>query len=171
MTNLDSILKQRRHIANKGLHSQSYVLSSSHIWMWELDHQEGWVWKIYFLELWCWRILLRVQWTIKIKTVNPKRNQPWIFIGRTDAEAETPILWPPDAKSWLIGKDPGAGKDWRQKKKGVSEEEMVSWHHWLNEHAFEDSGGQRSLVGYPGLQRVRHDLATEQQATCITHSL
>ena len=99
MTNLDSILKQRRHIANKGLHSQSYVLSSSHIWMWELDHQEGWVWKIYFLELWCWRIFLRVHWTIKIKTVNPKRNQPWIFIGRTDAEAETPILWSPDVKS------------------------------------------------------------------------
>ena len=84
----------------------------------------------------------------EIKPVNPKGNQPWTFIGRTDAEA--PILWPPDAKSWLIGKDPDAGKDWGQEEKGVTEDEMVGWHHRLNEHEFEqtlgDSEGQGSLA-------------------------
>ena len=86
----------------------------------------------------------------KIKPVNPKGKQPWIFIGRTDAEAETPILWPPDAKSWFIGKDPDVGKDWRQEEKGVTEDERVGWHHWLNGHEFEqtlgDNDGQESLV-------------------------
>ena len=86
----------------------------------------------------------------EIKTVNPKGNQPWIFIGRTDAKAEAPILWPPDMKSQLIGKDPDAGKDWRQKEKGMTEFEMVRWHHRLNRHEFEqtpgDSGEQRSLT-------------------------
>ena len=86
----------------------------------------------------------------EIKPVSPKGNQPQIFIGRTDAEAEAPILWPPDAKSWLIGKAPDAGKDWRQEEKGMTEDEMVAWHHWLNEHEFEqvpgDGEGQGSLV-------------------------
>ena len=82
-------------------------------------------------ELWCWRRLLRVPWTARSKPVNPKGNQSWIFIGRTDAEA--PILWPPDAKCWLIWKDPDAGKDWRQEEKGTTEDEMVGWHHWLDE--------------------------------------
>ena len=86
----------------------------------------------------------------EIKPVNPKGNQPWIFIGRTDAEAEAPILWPPDVKSWLIWKDPDAGKDWGQEEKGVTEDEMAGWHHRLNEHEFEqtqgDSEGQRSLA-------------------------
>ena len=77
----------------------------------------------------------------EIKPFNPKGNQPWIFIGRTDAEAETPVLWPPDAKSWLIGKDPDAGKDWRQEEKGTTEDEMVGWHHWLNGHEFEQTPG------------------------------
>ena len=87
------------------------------------------------LELWCWRRLLRVPLDSKeIKPVNPKGNQPWIFIGKTDAEAETPILWPPDAESWLTGKDPDAGKDRRQEEKGVTEDEKVRWHHWLNGH-------------------------------------
>ena len=92
-------------------------------------------------ELWCWRRLLRV---------HPKGDQPWIFIGRTDTEAKTPTLWPPDAKSRLTGKDPDAGKDWGQKKKGTTENEMVGWHHWHNGDKFEQtpgaSGGQRSLV-------------------------
>ena len=92
-------------------------------------------------ELWYWRRLLRV---------HPKGDQPWIFIGRTDTEAKTPTLWPPDAKSRLTGKDPDAGKDWGQKKKGTTEDEMVGWHHWHNGDKFEQtpgaSGGQRSLV-------------------------
>ena len=86
----------------------------------------------------------------EIKPVNPKGNQPWIFIGRTDAEAEAPILWPPDEKNWLIGEDPDAGKDWGQEEKGTTEDEMVGWHHWFNGHGFEqtlgDGEGQRSLV-------------------------
>ena len=92
-------------------------------------------------ELWYWRRLLRVPWTAEIQPVHPKGNQSWIFIGRTDVEAETPILWPPDAKTWLIGKDPDAGKDWRREEKGMTEDEMVGWHHWLNEHEFEWTPG------------------------------
>ena len=84
-------------------------------------------------DLWCWRRLLRVPWTAKeIQPVHPKGNQSRIFIGRTDVEAEIPILWPPDVKNWLIGKDPDAEKDWRQEEKGMTEDEMVGWHHWLN---------------------------------------
>ena len=123
--------------------------SSSHIWMWELDHKEGWT-----PENWCFWTMVLVK-TLEspldckeIKPVNPKKNQPWIFIGRTEAEAL--ILWPPDEKSQLIGKDPGAGKDWRQEVKGVTEDEMVGWHHRLDGHEFEqtprDSEGQRSLA-------------------------
>ena len=102
-------------------------------------------------ELWCWRRLLRVSWTARRSNpVNPKRNQSWIFIGRTDAEAETPILWPPDAKNWLTGKDPDAGKDWRWEEKGMAEDEMVGYHHCLSGHEFEqtpgESGGQGSLA-------------------------
>ena len=105
----------------------------------------------------------------KNKPVNPKGNQPWIFIGRTDAEAEAPILWPPDVKSRLIGKDSDDGKHWGQEEKGVTEDEMFRWHHLLNGHEFEqtlgDSEGQGSLVccmQSMGLQRVRHDLGNEQ---------
>ena len=86
----------------------------------------------------------------EIKPINPKGNQSCIFIGGTDAEAETPILWPPDAKNWLFRKDPEAGKDWRQEEKGMTEDEMVGWHHWLNGHGFEQAlgvgDGQRSLA-------------------------
>ena len=125
------IKKQRHSFANKGLSSQSYGFSSSHVWMWELDYKESWAPKN-----WCfWVVVLEktlaspLDWK-EIRSVNPKGNQSWIFIGRTDAEAEAPILWPPDAKSWLIGKDPDAGKDWRQKEKGMTENEMVGWHPW-----------------------------------------
>ena len=149
MPNLDSILKKQRHcFGNKGPSSQSYGFSSSHVWMWELDHKEDWVPKN------------RCFWTVvlentlenllgfkEIKSVNPKGNQPWIFIGSIDTEA--PILWRPDAKSQLIWKDPDAGKDWRQKEKGMAEDEMVRWHHWLNGHelqqTLEDGEGQESL--------------------------
>ena len=145
------IKKQRYHFVDKGPYSQSYGLSSSHVWMWELDHKEGWVPKN-----WCFRIVV-LEKTLKspldskeIKPVNPKGNQPWIFIGRADAKVEAPLLWPPDVKSQFTGKDPDAGKNWRQKEKGVTEEEMVGWHHWLNGHEFEqtsgDSEGQGSLA-------------------------
>ena len=101
----------------------------------------------------------------EIKSVNPKGNQFWIFIRRTDAEAETPILWPPDVKNWLIGKDPDAGKDWRQEEKGTTEDELVEWHHQLNGHEFEQApgvgDGQASLMLLVGLQRAGHDWATE----------
>ena len=99
--------------------------------------------------------------------VHPKGNQSWIFIGRTDAEAETPILWPPDAKNWLIGKDPDAGKDWRQEEKGTTEDEMAGWHHQLDGHEFEWTPGVGWWTGRPGVlrfmgtQRVGHDWATE----------
>ena len=94
-------------------------------------------------ELWCWRRLLRVPWMARKKKnpVNPKGNQSWIFTGRTDAEVETPILWLPDAKNWLTGKDPDAEKDWRQEEKGTTEDEMVGWHHRLNGHEFEETPG------------------------------
>ena len=100
-------------------------------------------------ELWSWRRLLRVLWTAR-RSNHHKGNQSWIFTGRTDAEAETPVLWPPDAKNWLIGKDPDAGKDWGQEEKGTTEDEMAGWHHWLDGYEFEqtpgDGGGQGSLV-------------------------
>ena len=85
----------------------------------------------------------------KIQLVNPKWNQSWLFIGRTDAEAETPILWTPDVKKWLTGKDPDAGKDWRWEEKGMTEDEMVGWHHWLNGHEFEQAPG--AVDGQEGL--------------------
>ena len=138
MTNLDSLLKkQRHHFADKGLYSQSYGLSCSHVWMWEFDHKEGWA-----MKNWClWNVpektLESPLDSKEIKPVNPKGNQPWIFIGRTDAEAEAPILWPPDVKNWLIGKYPDAGKVWRQEKKGMTENEVVEWYHWLDGYEFE----------------------------------
>ena len=103
----------------------------------------------------------------EIKPINPKGNQAWIFIGRTDAEAETPILWPPDAKNWLIGKDPDAGKDWRQEENRMTEDEMVGWHHWLNGHKFEqalqvdDGWGSLVCCSSWGLKRVRRNWLTE----------
>ena len=109
--------------------------------MWELDHKEGWA-----LKNWCfWSVVLKKTLVSpldskEIKSVNFKGNQSWIFIGRTDVEAETPILWPPDAKSWLIGKDPDAGKDWRWEK-GMTEDEMVGWHCRLDGHEFECTPG------------------------------
>jgi len=107
-------------------------------------------WRIDAFESWCWRSLLSPLDCKVIKPVNSKENQPQIFIGRTGAEAEAPILWPPNEKSWHIGKDPDAGQDWGQEEKSATEDEIVGWHHWLDGHTFEqtpgDSGGQRSLV-------------------------
>ena len=106
----------------------------------------------------------------EIQPINPKGDQSWIFIGRTDAEAETPIVWSPDAKNWLIGKDPDAGKDWRQKVKGTTQDEMVGWHHRLDGHGFEQAprvgDGQGSLVCCsPWGRRIRHDWVTELNPT------
>ena len=130
MTNLDSMLKKRHYFANKGLSSQGYGFSSSHVWMWELDYTESWV-----LKNWCfWTVVLSPLDCKEIQPVHPKGNQSWIFIGGTDAEAETSILWPPDVKNWLIWKDPDAGKAWRPEEKGTREDEMVGWHHWLDGH-------------------------------------
>ena len=123
-------LKQRHYFTNKGPSSQSSVFSSSHVQMWEMDYKESWAPKN-----WCfWTMMLKKTPESpldckQIQPVHPKGNQSWIFIRRTDAEAETPILWPHDAKNWLIGKDPDAGKDWRQDEKGTTEGEMVGWHH------------------------------------------
>ena len=117
---------QTYHFADKGPHSQSYGFSSSHVWMWELDYKESWTPKN-----WCfWTVVLEKTLespldSKKIKPVNFKGNQPWILFGRADAEAETLILWPPDVKRQLIGKDPHAGKDWGQEEKAVAEDEMV----------------------------------------------
>ena len=131
------IKKQRHYFANKGPSSQSYDFSSSPVWMWELDYKESWV-----LKNWCfWTVVLEKTFEIpldckEIQPVHPKGDQSWVFIGRTDAEAETLILWPSDAKSWLIGKDRDAGKDWGQEEKGSTEDEMVGWHPWLDGHGF-----------------------------------
>ena len=106
---------------------------------WTIKKAEGW--RIDAFELWCQRRLLRVPWTARRAKVNPKGNQSWIFIGGTDSEAEAPILWPPDGKSQLIGKDPDAGKDWGQEEKGMTEGEMVGWHYQLNGHEFAQTPG------------------------------
>ena len=145
------IKKQRRYFANKGPSSQSYGFSSSHVWMWELDYKESWV-----LKNWCfWTVVLEKTLESplnckEIQSINPKGDQSWIFIGRTDVEAETPILWPPDRKNWIIGKDPDVGKDWRREEKGMTEDEMVGWHHQLDGFEFEQApgvgDGQGSLV-------------------------
>ena len=131
------IKKQRHYFANKGPSNQSCGLSNSHVWMWELDYIESWG-----LKNWCF-------WTMVEKTlespldckeilpVHPEWNQSWIFTGKTNAEAETPVLWPPDVKNWLIWKAPDVGKDWRWEEKGATEDEIVGWHHWLNGHEFE----------------------------------
>ena len=143
------IKKQKRYFANKGPYRQSCSFSSSHVQMWRLNN------KVWALKSWCfWTVVLEKTlespMDYKINPVNPKGNQSWIFIGRTDAEAEAPILRPPDVKSWLVRKNPDAEKDWRQEEKGTTEDEMVGWHYWLKGHEFEqtlgDNEGQRSLV-------------------------
>ena len=136
MTNLDSILKSRDIIFLTKVHLvKAMVFFSSHVWMWELDHKEGCT-----LKNWCfWTVMLEktLESSLdykEIKPVNFQGNQSWIFIRRTDAEAQTPILWPLDVKNWLIGKDPDAGKDWKQEEKGTTKDEMVGWYHLLNGH-------------------------------------
>ena len=140
--------------------------------MWELDYKERWA-----LKNWCfWSVVLEKTLGSpldckEIQPVNPKGNQSWIIIGRTDAEAETPILWPPDVKNWLIWKIPDAGRDRRQEEKGMTEDDTTSgggWHHWLNRHEFEQAPnlswwwtGKPGVLQFMGSQRVGHDWATE----------
>ena len=157
------IKKQRYQFANKDLYSQSYGFSSNHVWLWEMDHKEGWA-----LKNWCFLTVV-LEKTLEspldsneIQPINPKGNQPWIFIGRTEAEAEAPILWPPDAKNSLIGKDSNVGKYWRQEEKGMTEDKMVGCYHQHNGHEFEqaprDGEGQGSLACCsPWGHRVRHN--------------
>ena len=143
--------KQRHYFANKVPPSQGYHFSSSHVWMWEMNYKESWVPKN-----WCfWTVVLEKTLASpldckEIQPVHPKGDQSWVFIGRTDTEAETPILWPPDAKSWLIGKRPWCWERLKEEEKGTTEDEMVGWHHWLNGHEFEqapgDGEGQESLA-------------------------
>ena len=151
---IQCIKKQRHYFAYKGLYSQSYGFSCSHVWMWELDHQEGWTPKKWYF----WTVVLEktLESHLNSKEIKPgspqgiQSCQSWIFIGRTDAEAEAPILWPPDVRSRLFGKDSDAGKDWGQEERGVTEDEMLGWHLWLSGHVFEqtlgDSEGQRRLA-------------------------
>ena len=129
------IKKQRHYFANKDMSSQGYGFSNSNVWMWELNCKESWT-----LKNWCFWIVV-LEKTLEspldckeIQQVNPERNLSWIFIGRTDTEAETPIFWPSDVNNWPIGKDPDAGKDWRQEEKGAAEDEMAGCHHRLNGH-------------------------------------
>ena len=138
MTNPDSILKSRDITLPTKVHLvKAMVFPVVMLWMWELDYKESWEPKN-----WCfWTVVLEKTLESpldckEIQPVHPKGNQSWIFIGRTDAEADTPILWPPDAKNGLIVKDPNAGKDWGQEEKGTTEDEMVGWHHWLIGHEF-----------------------------------
>ena len=165
------IKKQRHYFANNPC-SQNYGFSSGHVRMWELDYKQSWAPKN-----WCFWTGEALEKTLEspldckeIQSVHPKGNQPWIFIGRTDAEAEAPILWPPDAKYWLTGKDPDAEKDWRQEEKGTTEDEMVGWHHRLDGPECEQAPGVGDEQG--GLaccsswgRRVGHNWTTELNLT------
>ena len=160
------IKKQRHYFANKGPSYQSYGFSSGHVWIWELDYKESWA-----LKNWCfWTVVL--DRTLKslldckeIQPVHSEGDQPWDFFGRNDAEAETPVLWPSHAKSWLIGKDSDAGRDWGQEEKGMTEDEMAGWHHGVDGRESEWTpgvgDGQGGLVCWDSWGRKESD-TTEQ---------
>ena len=142
LSNLDSILKNRdialQTKINKGLSSQSYGFSSGHVWMWELDYKESWALKNWFF----WTVVLEKMLESpldckEIQLVHPKGNQSRVFIGRTDVEVETAILWPPDGKNWFIWKDPDDGRDWRWEEKGMTEDEMVGWYYRVDGNEIE----------------------------------
>ena len=174
MTNLDSIFKSRDITLPAGPSSQGYGFSSGHIWMWELDHKESWVPKH-----WCfWTVVLEK--TLEnpldckeIPPVHPEGDQSWVLIGRTDVEAKTPLLLPPEMESWLIWKDPDAGKDWRQEEKGMTENEMAGWPHWLDGHEFEWTPGagdrQGGLVCWDSWGRKESD-TTERLIWSDSHT-
>ena len=167
MTNLDSIFKSRDiTLPTKVRLTQDDGFSSGHVWMWELDCEESWASKN-----WCfWTVVLEKTLESpldykKIQPVHSKGDQPWVFFGRNDAKAETPVLWPPHAKSWLTGKDSDAGKDWGQEEKGTTEDEMAGWYHWLNGHESEWTprvgDGQGDLACWDSWGRKESD-TTEQ---------
>ena len=181
--NRDSVLKKHRHnFPNKGLYSQSYGFLTSQVWMWELDHKEGWLLKNWWFQTVVLEKTLESPLDSKeIKPVHTKWNQPWILVGRTDAKAEPPILWPPDAE--LIGKHPDAGKDWRQKEKREAKGETVGWHvdgcHELDgsilngcefEQTLRDSGGQGSLACCSPWGHKKKDTTEQQQPESILQS-
>ena len=178
MTNLDSILKSRDITLPTKFH-----LVKAMVFPLVMYGCESWTVKkaehrrMDAFELWCWKRLLRVPWTTRRSNqFHPKGVQSWVFIGRTDAEAGTPILWPPDVKSWLIWKDPEAEKDWGQEEKEVTEDEMVGWHHRLDGHGFGCTpgvgDGQGGLVCCSSWGcRVRHDWATELNWTELSGKL
>ena len=158
------LIKEQRHcFASKGPSSQGYGFSSGHVWMWELDYKESWAPKN-----WCfWTVVLEKTLESplnckEIQLVHPKGNQSWVFIGRTVAKGETPILWPPDMKNWLIWKDPYAGRDWGQEEKGITEDEMVGWHHWVNGHEFEWTLGVGDGQGWITWRAAVHGFAKSQ---------
>ena len=138
MTNLDSIFKSRDITLSTKVRHQGYEFTSSHVWMWELDYKKRWV-----LKNWCfWTVVLEKTLESpldckEVQPVHPKGNRSWVFIGRTDIKAETPVFWPSDVKSWLIWKDLMLGKIEGWRRKGTAEDEMVRWHHRLNGHEFE----------------------------------
>ena len=169
MTNLDSILKSRDITLPTKVHLVKAMIFPIVMYGWELDYKESWVLKNWFF----WTVVLEktlespLDWK-EIQPVHPKGNQFWIFIGRTDAKPEVPILWPPDARNWHIWKDCDAGKDWRQEEERKTEDEMVGWHHWLNGHESEHlqemvKDRESSTLQSMGSQRVRHNWVTEQQ--------
>ena len=151
MTNLDSISKAETLLCQQRLSSQGYAFSSSHVWMWELDYKGSWA-----LNNWCfWTVVLEktLESPLDCKEIQPvpsEGDQPWDFFGRNDAKAEAPLLWPPHAKCWLIGKDSAAGRDWGQEEKGTTEDEMAGWHHGLDgcesEWTLGDGDGQGGLA-------------------------
>ena len=142
MGNRQHIKKQRHYFANKGPSSQGYGFSSTHVSMWKLDCEEGRAPKN-----WClWTVVLEktLESPLDCKEIQPvhsEGDQPWDFFGRNDAKAETPIVWPPHAKSWLIGKDSDAGRNWGREEKGTTEDEMAGWHHWLDRCEYEWTPG------------------------------
>ena len=158
------IKKQRHYFVNKGLSSQGYGFSSSHVWMWELDYKESLAPKN-----WCfWTVVLEETLESpldckEIQQIHPKGAQSWVFIGRTDAKAETPILRLPDVKNWLIWKDPDAEEDWGQEEKGTTEDEMVGWHHRLDGHGFGWTGMDREAwhAAVHGATKSQHDWVSE----------
>ena len=165
MTNLESILKSRDiTLLTKVRIVQAMIFSSSHVQMWELNHNEGWA-----LKNWCfWTVVLEktLESPLDCKEIQPvhlKGDHSWMFTGKTDVEAETPILWPPDVKSQLIGKDADAGKDWRPKEKRAREDEMAGWHHWLDgresERTLGVGDGQGGLVCCDSWSRKESDTA------------
>ena len=168
----ENVIRQKHYFANKSPSNQGFGFSSSHVWIWELEYKESWAQRN-----WCfWTVVLEKTLESpldckEIQPVHPKGDQSWVFIERSDVEAETPILWPPDVKSWLIWKNPDAGKYWGQEKKGTTEDEMFGCHHRLNGHRFGwtlgtgDGQGGLACCGSWGCKESRHNWATEMNWT------